>query len=133
MKSGKSSGKSIDYGSLQIKYEKVSSSKTKISIADGVTLQRCVTACLGGKKCIVFVGIDPGLSPLTLSLIVRSKSSRKIYSFGITSPKADGSWIDQYNRIDSISSAVGIILEAVEKINTAKHWLVLEGYSYGSL
>lgn len=79
------------------------------------------------------MGIDPGLSPLTLSLIVRNKFSRRIYSFGITSPKTDGSWVDQYSRIDSVSSAVEIILKAVAKVNIAECWLVLEGYSYGSL
>src|SRR3990167_2754231 len=134
MKSGKLSGKSIASGSLQIKFEEVSSSRTKINIVDGATLRHCVTDFLGGKKCTVFVGIDPGVSPLTLSLILRSRSSRRIASFGIMSAKTDGSWIDQFNRITSIALAVKIILTVVAPINTAiNHWLVLEGYSYGSM
>ena len=117
---------------LRIALEAVSLSRPKVITADSATIRPFVTKCLSGKSDIVFLGIDPGLLPLTVSLIVWRKGKRRdIYTIGLSAKRTGKSWQNRFFRVTKLATGVGEILSAVKAVG-CKFYVAIEGYSHGS-
>lgn len=80
----------------------------------------------------VFIGIDPGIAPLTMAfLCVDEDCHQETWTINILAKKkSEGNdWRDRYLRVTSISECVGLILKTLK---ARKPYICIEGYAYQS-
>lgn len=79
----------------------------------------------------IYLGIDPGISPLTISAITVDDYGLDVWSIAINARKtAEGNdWRDRYLRVTSVSECVGLILKILKP---RKPYVCIEGYSFQS-
>ncbi len=111
----------IDYTTWR--YKDKQAIKRKLTAND--LLSFCKTI-FNNKYSNVYIGIDPGINPLTVCVLAGEKNH--IFQFKLARQSDD--WRDRWFRIQVISDALDAVLTAIG--SNEKLRIMIEGYSFGS-